>query len=522
MGFKISMRDVASFGSGILQANEKNTESNLKLRQEELKANRDFIIAQKKDKYAAELEMYKEEKKKAAEIDRLNSNAKDSEMSKDAYATQYLMTTLGTEKYKILATNPERLQEAISSIDTPKNYKFSLNRNMIDKQAQADVSIINNTFADEMKNSKGENVIASKVRDLIGMKNQATQDIQTNLEEKLKAAKLVEESVVEQPDLSGIKFKEGRAYQAIPPAEYQKAFTNAQKEAKFGGLTKGDNLVDIIRVSKTIGFDKEKNWKFNKQDNTITGLDTASTYFVSSYEAAYDSIVMENNATDIYNRVTKKQADLVNLIDKTKVNKQVSSIFRDRANIIKSDEVGSVFSKELVTILPLNVVGKDNTMVYKGKLHTINIQESKPLYEKFLNEEALSRYKNTNLTSLHNIQASLQDGEQAYVDRLKETLLPKINKNEVPPKVDVLPKTSGLPEAGGLPKSKIVVTKDGLLVNDKLLNWKKIEAQNRTDNLTPTGKKAYAKWKNSSEVIPKPDRKNTLDNGILKGFQLGK
>ena len=50
---KISLADVANFGTGFLTANQKNTENNLKLRQEQLKADRDFYLAQKKDKYAA-------------------------------------------------------------------------------------------------------------------------------------------------------------------------------------------------------------------------------------------------------------------------------------------------------------------------------------------------------------------------------------------------------------------------------------------------------------------------------------
>ena len=39
---KINLADVASFATGFLNANQKNTENNLKLRQEQLKADRDF------------------------------------------------------------------------------------------------------------------------------------------------------------------------------------------------------------------------------------------------------------------------------------------------------------------------------------------------------------------------------------------------------------------------------------------------------------------------------------------------
>ena len=364
MGFKISMRDVASFGSGILQANEKNTESNLKLRQEELKANRDFIIAQKKDKYAAELEMYKEEKKKAAEIDRLNSNAKDSAMSKDAYATQYLMTTLGTEKYKILATNPERLQEAISSIDTPKNYKFSLNRNMIDKQAQADVSIINNTFADEMKNSKGENVIASKVRDLIGMKNQATQDIQTNLEEKLKAAKLVEESVVEQPDLSGIKFKERGATSTYVSPEFRKEAKELRVKLNNNTEVKKEtfNIALTFFGENKMAIDK-KYFDYDKEGNP-NGLKNSGRTFMNQINSLGSQAVSSISDEDLKIATGNKISYISNKLNPNVINRMVANRLADYSlpfsKASKSNYLAG--SDNVIGIVPFSVVDVNNTL----------------------------------------------------------------------------------------------------------------------------------------------------------------
>ena len=171
MGFKINMADVANFGSGFLDANARQTQANLQLRQEELKANRDFIVAQKKDKYAAELELYKEEKKKATKIQRLNDEAKAASAEGGAYDAQlygnrYLLATLGAAEVKVLKdANPESFQRMALDIGSkPKDFKFSLNRDMIDKQSQADVSIINSTFADEMKNAKGDDALVGKLR----------------------------------------------------------------------------------------------------------------------------------------------------------------------------------------------------------------------------------------------------------------------------------------------------------------------------------------------------------------------
>lgn len=214
MGFKINMADVANFGVGFLDANAKNTANNLKLRQDELKSNREFIIAQKKDKYAAELQLYKKEKEKAAKVQRLNDeakavSAKGGSYDAQLYGNRYLLATLGADEVKVLRdANPESFQRMVLNIGSnPKDFKFSLSRDMIDKQAQADVSIINSTFADEMKNAKGDDALVGKLRGLIGMKKETTEDIQTVLEEKLKAGKLVQEIVQEPTDLSNINLQ---------------------------------------------------------------------------------------------------------------------------------------------------------------------------------------------------------------------------------------------------------------------------------------------------------------------------
>jgi hypothetical protein len=436
MGFKISMRDVASFGSGILQANEKNTENNLKLRQDELKANRDFIIAQKKDKYAAELEMYKEEKKKAAEIDRLNSNAKDSEMSKDAYATQYLMTTLGTEKYKILATNPERLQEAISSIDTPKNYKFSLNRNMIDKQAQADVSIINNTFADEMKNSKGENVIASKVRNLIGMKNQATQDIQTNLEEKLKAAKLVEESVVEQPDLSGIKFKERGATSTYVSPEFRKEAKELRVKLNNNTEVKKENLNIVLTFFGENKMPVPKQYLEYDKDGNTTGLKNSGRTFMNQINSLGSQAVNSISDEDLKTATGNKISYISNKLNPNVINRMVANRLADYS-LPSSKSNYFEGSDNVIGIVPFSVVDVNNTLGTKQFTSKAETKAVGQVYLSVLKDINLEKNKDGSIESagkfMNDYQNKLLEASSTspLVIDVQNRMIAKLNLNKV-------------------------------------------------------------------------------------------
>ena len=95
-------KDLANFGVGAIERDRELTNEKLTIRAEELKANRDLMIAMKKDKYAADIAEYKKEKAKANEIKKLNSVAASGNMDSISYAKQYLLHNLGTEKFNAL------------------------------------------------------------------------------------------------------------------------------------------------------------------------------------------------------------------------------------------------------------------------------------------------------------------------------------------------------------------------------------------------------------------------------------
>ena len=87
------LTDLGNFATGAIERDREITNENLKIRAEELQANRDLMIAMKKDKYAADIAEYKKEKAKANEIKKLNAAAPN--MTQESYATQYLIHNLG-------------------------------------------------------------------------------------------------------------------------------------------------------------------------------------------------------------------------------------------------------------------------------------------------------------------------------------------------------------------------------------------------------------------------------------------
>jgi hypothetical protein len=409
---KISLADVANFGTGFLTANQKNTENNLKLRQEQLKADRDFYLAQKKDKYAAELALYKNEKEKAAEITRLNEEVKNNKLGQEAYAAQYLMTTLGVDKYKLLQSQPETLNKMISDINETKDYKFSLNRDLIDKQAQVDTATINKVFAEEMKSAKGDDVLVNKVRGLLGMKQNATENVQDNLNKQLEAAKLVEKVVDQRSELSGIALSKTDSKTIFVP----KLFKDEAQKLR----TKLNENTEIKKENINIGltFFTENNIPVSDQyltkdkDGNVTGLKGAGRTFINQTNLLSSQAIKDFTNEKLY-LGTGKEASLIS----NKLNPNV--IYRLTAERLADYSIATAeknfFTKRdnMVAIVPFSVVSTDNILA--GKYQFTNKAQTKLVGQAYLDVIK-------DITNEQNPNASIES-KQKFMNDIQNKLL---------------------------------------------------------------------------------------------------
>ena len=409
---KISLADVANFGTGFLTANQKNTENNLKLRQEQLKADRDFYLAQKKDKYAAELTLYKKEKEKAAEITRLNEEVKNNKLGQEAYAAQYLMTTLGADKYKLLQSQPETLNKMISDIKETKDYKFSLNRDLIDKQAQVDTATINKVFAEEMKSAKGDDVLVNKVRGLLNMKQNATENVQDNLNKQLEAAKLVEKVVDQRSELSGIALSKIDSKTIFVP----KLFKDEAQKLR----TKLNENTEIKKENINIGltFFTENNIPVSDQyltkdkDGNVTGLKGAGRTFINQTNLLSSQAIKDFTNEKLY-LGTGKEASLIS----NKLNPNV--IYRLTAERLADYSIATAeknfFTKRdnMVAIVPFSVVSTDNILA--GKYQFTNKAQTKLVGQAYLDVIK-------DITNEQNPNASIES-KQKFMNDIQNKLL---------------------------------------------------------------------------------------------------
>ena len=516
MGF---FTDVGNFAKGMIERDREITNENLAIRAEELKANRDLMIAMKKDKYAADIAEYKKEKAKSNEIKQLNSAAASGNMDNESYAKQFLLHSLGTEKFNALQkADPAGFLDMVDNIASQAkangglDYKFTIDRNSLDNQFGTDTKIINKGFAQAIEDAKGDSFLINKI---LNKKSTIDKDVNADVESQLKAAKVVNEETIE-TGKKDITFTDTVKKKRKPPEAYETEFSKLITNAKFDSVNNKDNLINFINASNNLGFTSEMNFKFDEKDETIKGTNPASQAFLNSYKLIYSEILNANNATDLYNSVTKNKSDLVNLIDADAVNRKVQNVILTRQNKIDTGKGSWEDNRELITMLPLNVVDINNQTRIGDKMINIDMAKSSEVYNNFLKKKADTLYAGSKLDEfqkLSNIQQLIENGNATLINQLKAELVssqPKSDEVEVTSTNNtVAPDKVANEIEKNKPKSKLVIVENGISNGNSVLTWEKIEETKQVKNLKPDQKAAYDKWK--AKQISKSD--TTINDG---------
>jgi len=513
------LTDLGNFATGAIERDKELTNEKLAIRAEELKANRELMIAMKKDKYAADIAEYKKEKAKSNEIKQLNSAAASGNMDNESYAKQFLLHSLGTEKFNALQkADPQGFLDMVSNVANQAksngglDYKFTLDRNSIDNQFGTDTKIINKGFAQAIEDAKGDSFLINKI---LGKKSTVDKDVNADVEAQLKAAKVVNEETIE-TGKKDITFTDTIKKKRKPPEAYETEFSKLITNAKFDSVNNKDNLINFINASNNLGFTSEMNFKFDEKDETIKGTNPASQAFLNSYKLIYSEILNSNNATDLYNSVTKNKSDLVNLIDADAVNRKVQNVILTRQNKIDTGKGSWEDNRELITMLPLNVVDINNQTRIGDKMINIDMAKSSEIYNNFLKKKADTLYAGSKLDEfqkLSNIQQLIENGNATLINQLKAELVssqPESTEVEATSTNNtVAPDKVANEIEKNKPKSKLIIVENGISNGNSVLTWEKIEETKQVKNLKPDQKAAYDKWK--AKQLSKSD--TTINDG---------
>ena len=238
MGFWTDLSNVAV---GAIERDRENTAEKFKNRADELKANRDLNIAMKKDKYAADLKAYNEEKKKADEIKKLNSSA--AGMSNESYAKQYMLHTIGVDKFNALQkSDPEGFLDMVNNFaDKVKNqgtlgYNSTIDRDVLDNQFKADFTLVNKAYSKAIEDAKGDSFLIKKI---IGEKNNVTSNVDNEISSLTEKTKEISNNLDTEDKNVGLNVTvDGTKSLRKPTKEYETEFSKVQNNSRFDSKQK--------------------------------------------------------------------------------------------------------------------------------------------------------------------------------------------------------------------------------------------------------------------------------------------
>jgi hypothetical protein len=524
----ISLTDLGNFATGAIERDREITNENLKIRAEELQANRDLMLAMKKDKYAADIAEYKKEKAKANEINRLNAVAAKGDMDSNAYAQQYLMATLGTEKYKIMQqTDPEGFKDMIANFGGAKDYKFTLDRNSLDKQLETDTKIINKGFSKAIEDAKGDSFLINKI---LGKKSSVNDDVNATIEDQLKAAQVVkEETVGSDTDLSTITFKESKGRLRTPPKEYQTEWKNQRGTINFD-ITKDGNAFKFLNQTGKLGGNDDISYSFNKTDGKIDKMNPPATENLLAMQYMFNQVKNSDDTMTLhYNNVTKNLGDIAKNWNTDTVYDKMTNILDGRGGNISEKGLDFRTDIRLTTFVPLSLVNQNNKMEF-GNGTSIDFSNKSDMralsntMNKYILEKANLMYKNDNNVDEQNqagrVYQRLYKGDATTMSEFlnyaaKEN--PELFKNiitsaestgaEIESKStegtsqDKTIQDNKIPEKKSTMKFKVVTQdgKSGITANGKFRSWEELENANLISKLDDVTKLEYDKWKSSKE-----------------------
>ena len=533
----INFGDIASFATGVVDADSAATAERLVDRRAELQADRQMHIDMKTKKYESELKAFEAEDKKFKAINSVKSSFKGKEPSPSEFGAAYLQETNPTLLYQIqkdYMDYPDLLQKQLAGYANNVNFKTTTTRDTLDTNLKTDVAEITSKYKKQLEAARGDSKL---IKAILGKRDSDIAVVVKENKDGENGTLAAKEIANETSNEEGTGFQLGEeklvAYKSKPPLPYETEFSKVYGAASFDSINGGDNLINFINASNNLGFTKELNFKFDEKDETIKGTTPSSQAFLNSYKLIYDNILNKNNASDLYNNVSKNKSDLITLIDGNAINRAVQNVIMTRQDSIPT---GRGFdwetNSELITLLPLNVVDINNQIKKGDKIIDVDMGKSSEVYKTFLKEKAELLYPDSDLSELQklsNIQQLIENGNQTLIKQLKSKLIAlpvedtsieeKFGKTVAPDK------TGSNSTNSSVKKTKITYTKrkekgkEGLSVNNgKFRSWEELEKSNLITALPPEQQDQYKEWK-ALQVPTRTDDNDTVFSNMVEKIE---
>ena len=436
----ISLGDIASFATGVVDADTAATQERLKDRRAELQADRQLYIDMKTKKYESELKSFEDENKKYKAIQSVNAKFEGSEtpVIPSDYGKAYLMETnpqLLLQYETLYKDNPNDLNKVLSTFGDKSivDFKTSTSRDALDTKLKSDISAITAGYKKALENARGDSKLINAI---LGKRNKEIKLVIAENKDGENGAIAAKEIATETDSNEARGFEFG----AEPEVANTYLFKKWKKDSniqtlrkdikgKISSIHKGTvnttlNTLGSLNISlpkQFLTFDQ------GKTSGTITGikdkgkvvvehitlLDNQALNFMSN-EWIFGKDTDATNVSNYYSEIEAENLVTSRVRDYSSegtVNQQKKGFWKDRENF--------------VGFVPFSVVGLDNNFIYKedGGGVTINSDSRKQvgsLYYQTLKKIAMANdpeFKNSTeseaINKLQDKLLKLREGESS-------------------------------------------------------------------------------------------------------------
>jgi len=432
----ITLRDIGSFATGAIERDRELTAQAAKDKADELKANRDAILAMKAKRYDSEIKDFEEQNTKYKAIKAVNDQFEGKEVVPSEWGETYLRTTDASTYNSLVKQYEDDTEGLKKAFATYYNPKFTLNttRDAIENKTEENIKKINTEYNNKIKNARGDSFLIAQ---LLGEKNKKINTIEKESTEDSQGIKLAteinKESITTEPNFNLKEEEFDISYPKKWKEEYRTQKIEANKidySSKEYSKKISDTVLTLIPNAET------KNYFELDKDNKITSAKSP----IINADITIQSLI--NNSLD---DITMKDTFNVTGKDITKINFSVNQRFQIAKNHVEdygmwmadgkvlgdSGSLKNLFKKESTAlIVPSNSIININNNKLKGYENVFNTidkelrQDVGKVYKNFIVEKAEKRMTKEGGTLEENInflQRQLENDNNGNESLTKET-----------------------------------------------------------------------------------------------------
>ena len=420
----ISLGDIASFATGVVDADERATQERLVDRREELRADRQFYIDMKTKKYESDLKNFEEQDKKYKAIQAVNAKfAGQEKVDPSEYGKAYLMETnpnLLLQYETLYAENPQLLNSKLSSFASSsiRDFKTTTTRDELDNKLKADVEAITAKYKKDLEFARGDSKLINAI---LGKRDKEIADtIQENEDGKsgtLKAKEIAVESDTESKP--SFEFGEVKEVGLFVPKAFKDEASKLRIKLNDNTEIKKENVNIALTFFDENQIDVPKQFLVKDTDGNTTGLKGSGNTFINQTNSLANQAVKTFSNENLYVLTNKDKSLISNEFNPNAINGMVSERLSSYSTVSTEKKNGFFGGRDnIVAIVPFSIVDSNNVL---GNYQFTNKAQTKAVGEAYL--QALK-----NIDATNNPDGSIESSEK-YMNDLQNKLL-KMNPDQ--------------------------------------------------------------------------------------------